>query len=168
MIASTTTTSPTDTVVFKGDGSTAADTVLSEDFSLDVTSTTTTPASPFKKLFTCCLPSSDQHADDEDEHQRHHGTFVLSLTRLVMAMLIVGKPKPSMRLSYSLPHHRGRENVTRKHSVEGKATVIGLYGSGGHDFGSLEVVAFAINLISPIRVAMFVFLFILFLTFVHG
>ena len=76
MIATTTTSTPTDTVVFKGDGSTANDTVLSEDFSLDVTSTTTTPASPFKKLFTCCLPSSDQHAEEEDHHgQRHHGTF---------------------------------------------------------------------------------------------
>ena len=73
-MASTTesSTSPTDTVVttpIKGDVSviSTTPTVASEDFSLDITSPPPGDGSPFKRLFTCCLPSSEQHRDEQDE-----------------------------------------------------------------------------------------------------
>ena len=82
MVATTvsTTTTPTDTVVttpVKGDVSviSTTPTVTSEDFSLDITSSPQSDGSPFKRLFTCCLPSSEQHREEEEDVvvQHRHG-----------------------------------------------------------------------------------------------
>ena len=81
MVATTvSTTTPTDTVVtapVKGDVSviSTTPTVTSEDFSLDITSPPPSDGSPFKRLFTCCLPSSEQHREEEEEVvvQHRHG-----------------------------------------------------------------------------------------------
>ena len=84
MVATTvsTTTTPTDTVVttpVKGDVSviSTTPTVTSEDFSLDITSPPPSDGSPFKRLFTCCLPSSEQHREEEEDVvvQQPHGTL---------------------------------------------------------------------------------------------